>query len=967
MKSSINRIAITIVLVASVSCQVQEFAEVETTLMTFYASMEAGTRTQLDYNGSWGNQVFWSPSDEISIFCKNGKGRFVSTNTEPVLAVYDRVEFVGSLDSAPERGTDPYWAVYPYSEDNTFDGEAVGVTLPPTQDAVLRNVDEGLMISVARTQDEYSTKFLYFFNLCGIISIPVYEDGIKKIVFKGNDNEPLAGRVSVSFDEAGHPFISKYDNPSHEITLVAPDMGTFSKGDMYNIVCFPGRFDKGYTIEFYRDDLVSIKQIASPVTLSRAGFVDLTRLYSGGTIYSVESEGKFYSLDYKYDSQIDSTAYWVTVNGKVFEIPEKFHATPYDYPTRIGPAVAIDTMHETVYFAKSYYEPNSYEYIKGVIYRITPSGWERSEQPIAFYPLFKENENGLELHSFAEEAYQENKYYDYYLEKMSFNHWVDHWMNPNDNNYYLDFDSSGFGKKKLSDIIYLFREKDIPDYPKKMTAVDLGLSVRWASCNLGATSPEMYGDLYAWGETVTKDSFSVENYRFGGQNGSGDSWWMLTGMSKYNDEDQKYYLDSVDDAAHVQLGDDWRIPSPEEWWELIENCSWEWFFLNGAAGMKATSKKNGNCIFLPVDCKESRYEYLFPYQGNQYIETGSYHASHVYSDYYFGAVYSFFASLYESYVSDSLGQREQGYAIRPVYGHIPIEEFSLDKSFVQIGAGESVQLNVSVLPTNASNWEVSWSSDNESIATVSQNGLVSGISAGTAVISVTSARGERTESCRIVVDHAEAPEIIDLGLSVKWASYNVGASSPEDVGLYFAWGEVEPKDEYGNDSYKWCADGSNSSITKYCFDPSTGLNGFTDGKTTLDPADDAAYVYYGGKWRMPTDKEIAELCEKTTCSPARLNGVDGYWLTSNVNGNRIFFPFTGYKEYENLSESEYGFYWSSSLSVDSSWSATYLSLYSYVTWNTVFREFGLPVRAVYGDPVYSGDNEDIYPGGEINM
>ena len=967
----IIKYSIAVLLLVTTSCQVQEFAEMESSVMTFYASMEPGTRTYLGHIGYYYNVVFWNPREEISVFCTNGKGRFVSTNTEPVNGAYDRVEFLGSLDNAPERGKSPYWAVYPYSEDNTFDGDAVGVTLPATQEAVVGNVDDGLLISIARTWDKdysYTYKYLSFYNLCGILSIPVYEDGIKKIVFKGNDNEPLAGRVHASFNESGIPFISKFDEPSYEITLYPPDMGTFNKDDMYDIVCFPGQFKKGYTIEFYRDDLVSIKQISSPVSLSRAGFVDLTRLYTGGTIYSIESDGKSYSLDYKYDSQIDSTTYWVTINGRMFEIPEKFHTTPFDNPTRLGPAVAIDTMHETIYFAMSYYDTEYYNYVyDGVIYRVTPSGYLRKEYPVAWYSFFRENERGLELHS----------YYDgdpgrpcshLFYEKMSYNHWENHlWLDGEDDSYYVDFDLSGFTTKKLSDVIFLFQEKDIPNYPKTITAVDLGLSVKWSSCNLGATSPEMYGDLFAWGETTTKNSFTVENYRFGGRYGDGEDWWLLNGTTKYNYVDQKVYLDSVDDAAHVQLGDDWRIPTPAEWWELIENCSWEWYFLNGVAGLKATSKINGNCIFFPVDSNESHYDSLLQYQGEPYLETAYYNSSHVYHDYYFGSFHEFSFSLYDSIFGEFGGQRELGHAIRPVYGHIPIEEFSLDKSFVHIASGESVQLNVSVLPTNASNWDVTWSSSNESVAMVSPDGLVTGISSGSAVITVTSARGERSESCDVVVDHADAPEIVDMGLSVKWASYNVGASHPEEVGYYFAWGEVTPKDEYCDQTYKWCADGSSFSMTKYCFDPTIGLNGYTDGKTTLDPEDDAAHVNYGGKWRMPTDKEIVELCEKTTCSPACLNGVDGYWVTSNINGNRIFFPFTGYKEYENLRERETGFYWSSSLSVDSSWSSTYLCLFSYVTWSTIFRDLGLPVRAVYGDPVYSGGNEDIYPGDEINM
>ena len=82
-------------------------------------------------------------------------------------------------------------------------------------------------------------------------------------------------------------------------------------------------------------------------------------------------------------------------------------------------------------------------------------------------------------------------------------------------------------------------------------------------------------------------------------------------------------------------------------------------------------------------------------------------------------------------------------------------------------------------------------------------------------------------------------EYVDLGLSVKWATCNVGATTPEEDGDYFAWGEVESKEVYDWSTYKYCA-GTNATMTKYCNESSFGNNGFTDNKTELDPEDDAA-------------------------------------------------------------------------------------------------------------------------------
>ena len=94
-------------------------------------------------------------------------------------------------------------------------------------------------------------------------------------------------------------------------------------------------------------------------------------------------------------------------------------------------------------------------------------------------------------------------------------------------------------------------------------------------------------------------------------------------------------------------------------------------------------------------------------------------------------------------------------------------------------------------------------------------------------------------------------EYVDLGLSVKWATCNVGADSPEEYGYHFAWGETSPKTTYNWSTYKYC-NGDEYSMTKYCDDSF----GTVDNKTTLELSDDAARVNWGGKWRMPTRAEI---------------------------------------------------------------------------------------------------------------
>ena len=213
-------------------------------------------------------------------------------------------------------------------------------------------------------------------------------------------------------------------------------------------------------------------------------------------------------------------------------------------------------------------------------------------------------------------------------------------------------------------------------------------------------------------------------------------------------------------------------------------------------------------------------------------------------------------------------------------------------------------------------------------------------------------------------------EYVDLGLSVKWATCNVGATKPEEYGDYFAWGETEPRyeagyskenpqthwkdektDGYSFSTYKWC-NGSYNTLTKYCINSEEGNNGFTDNKTTLDPEDDVAHVQWGGTWRMPTWAEQYELCSNCTWTQTTLNGVNGFKVTSKKEGYTdrfIFLPSAGYRYgAERGNVGSYGYYWSSSLGNPDHRGCAY-ELYFYSSIKDIYnasRAYGLSVRPV---------------------
>ena len=338
-------------------------------------------------------------------------------------------------------------------------------------------------------------------------------------------------------------------------------------------------------------------------------------------------------------------------------------------------------------------------------------------------------------------------------------------------------------------------------------AVDLGLSVKWAWCNLGASFPEEEGNRYAWGETDVKYDYTYSNYYYA------DDFSNIGGNIS----------GTVYDAAQVRLGEGWRMPTREEVEELITKCTWEKANLNAADGMFVTGP-NGNKIFMPNVTRGA-------YWSGTFSSEGYYESEHNKSN----ALKWNYSLPWLSGGSANVRLEEfdcfEGLAIRPVKGDIS-------------------------LPDNGGDLE-------------------------------------EDESPTI-------PQKVDLGLSVKWASCNVGAKSPEEYGDYFAWGETEAKSSY----YE-----NNSAIYWLSYPQSDGV---IDSDGNLTAAYDVAMVNWGDEWRMPTSDEIEELMVKCSWIWITQNGAKGYKVTG-PNGNFIFLPAAGYRYGTSLSGAgSRGDYWSAS-------------------------------------------------------
>ena len=251
---------------------------------------------------------------------------------------------------------------------------------------------------------------------------------------------------------------------------------------------------------------------------------------------------------------------------------------------------------------------------------------------------------------------------------------------------------------------------------------------------------------------------------------------------------------------------------------------------------------------------------------------------------------------------------------------VPVESVFLNKTEYTFNTiGNTLALTATVLPADATDKSVEWSSDNADVASVNQKGVVTAMGNGNAVITVTTKDKGKTATCVITVDDIT---VVDLGIfvngkNIKWRSCNLGAAKPDEYGDYFAWGETKTKSNFEWSTYKYYG----TTLTKYNYNSDYGT---VDNKIVLEtgPAgDDVASKVLGGKWRMPTDEEwraLRDNCEWT--------GTGGRIIVrSKVKGytdKSIILPAAGFRSgtYHESAGST-GYYWSSSLDTSNPYQA----------------------------------------------
>ena len=268
MKKYIS-ISLAIMALTLAGCAGGPFSEEDVNVITIKAVMaENNTRTVIQ-NGT--TSVLWEQADEIKVFYDGIGSRFANQNTSPS----GTAKFSGSLNvvfGSNEGFSDstPLWGLYPYRADATADNTSVTTTLPAEQTGRAGSFAKGTNITLGKS----SSLVMGFYNVCGGIRFSLTQEGVKEVVFEGQNNESLAGKVKIAFVD-GVPSVQEVVEGQKTITLTAPGGGTFETGKWYYIVALPGTLSNGFKMTFNTATQYATLKSSGSKTIKRGIFGSL--------------------------------------------------------------------------------------------------------------------------------------------------------------------------------------------------------------------------------------------------------------------------------------------------------------------------------------------------------------------------------------------------------------------------------------------------------------------------------------------------------------------------------------------------------------------------------------------------------------------------------------------------------------------------------------------------------------------
>lgn len=598
--------------------------------------------------------VLWSPGDEISVFYNTDGVKFTSVNTSPA----DRTTFVSdgtSISGGTEGSLESYiYGVYPYSESNARDGEEVTLTVPSSQTAVEGSFGRGDYPCIGRSK----TTDMGFFDVCGGVRFTLGRGGVGKVVLTGNDDETLAGKVKLRFDENGRPSVSSVVEPCKSITMTAPDGGAFATGKWYYISVLPTALKKGFSMKFVRSSdggEAGTKYVTAALEVKRAHFGSIENIDSGvpfkfgvaelsvtpSNIIVPPMSTVPLSLSILPQGASYQWILWSSGDETVADVDGDGIVVCKRKEGKCVITVSSDNGTSTFCTVYVCQTPVLTGDVDGMgCFEATLNGafnvMDTDAGSAKFSFIYSNSESSLDgliskgiTVSASPSASPDGNAFRASLTGLG-----------SGMKYYYTAAVTFLGRTYYGDVMQ-FTTKECPEI------VDLGLSVKWRGWNIGASRPEDYGRYFAWGDVA-------------GQTWDGVSW-SGGGFFTF----PEYKLDSNNnlepeyDAAHVLLGGKWRMPTDAECSELISNTTSQWIKVNGVQGRLFTSKKNGNSIFLPTAGYAGTGLHTAGREGYYWSRT-------LYGSTYYGSDNSSYLKFYYQDVYMTYGSRNDGFPVRPV-------------------------------------------------------------------------------------------------------------------------------------------------------------------------------------------------------------------------------------------------------------------------------------------------------------
>ena len=963
-------------LLALAGCSRNQEIDIQENGLSLFARTEspADTKTVVES----GVHVYWEPGDEIAVFMGEKSAKF----TTDITTSSATATFKGTFGDTTWPEELDLWAVYPFSEDATFDGETITTTLPSEQIAREGSFGKDMNLSIAHS----TSNTLQFYNVGGGIRFSVTEEGIKKVMFEGLSGEIISGKVKIGLED-GLPVVKEVTGGSQLITLLPPDgKETFEKDKWYYIIAIPGALEGGYRLRFFVDDLYADKLSTRAVNLKRSIFGSVTDA----------------DLNLEYNSSIIPSHEEIIDSIVLSKEEEEIQKLPSD-----------EDCEETVISVE---DSLAFDLLAQEIVEMNKTRTRSSQDDLAEEVILSGKSNNIFASQFD-------------IEQVLWNagDWgASHW-----GGFSCFYNTIQRGNTKYF-VAVLFKNGG---FTKNGTAyLKLGtLNTGKVICKRSVSVGQEYVVLPCPFESYVPE-LGCANFFPLIINNNGLRTYLNPIMVKskpicsYN---WKYLAFGEEfgtiNGVSVFCNGDGNIGSGK--YQCVELCKRYLKTLYPEINRSLTGDKWGNANQWPQkrrnDDKDPDKYLVFDNDGTNQVREGDIivfeHGSYGHIGVVLKVTESRISIAHQNGgVADAatpigtLLERNGNWILDRIPGGNKSPIFAKAGSisaFIRINHPAEHPQEIVDTPPSIRLSDTSVRFEETEVGEQSDEIQLSIFNDGDEDLKITVESCSDEFSCRPKVgttdftcrsnnsrpfyirfsptstgakngkvvlrtndpDHPtvtislygvgiekntpeDPQEAIDLGLpsGIKWASFNLGATKAEEYGNYYAWGETEPKDNYSLSVYKF-ANGAQA-YTKYNTDSYytyLGL-GIIDNKTVLDPQDDAAHANLGSKWRIPTDAEWTELRENCSWNWTTENGVEGYKVISDKPGYTdkwIFLPAPGERSgTDQYNVGYFGYYWSSNLYTDDP--AYAFSIFfspSYAGQHNDPRYRGCSIRPVFGD------------------